>query len=896
MALLHRLTGGLRALLRRRDVERDLDDEVRAYLDTAIERNLAAGMTRAEAERSARAAIGSLEAVKDQTREVGWEFAVETTWRDVRYAARTLRRTPGFAAIAVITLAIGIGANTAIFSVVNALMLRPLPVDRPDELVALAAVYGDTTEAAFSYAAYRQFATEGAAVIDPVAVSRADRVAMTMDRVTDTVMHKRVSGNYFTVLGVPPAAGRTLRDTDDRLPRGEPVAIISHAYWTSRLGRDAGVVGRQLRLNGMAYTVVGVAHQGFVSESAGEAPDVWTPLTAQATPSWVWTGHSTTWLRILARRRPGISLEQAQARLEPVYGRIRTEMAAGTGQPEYRQAVLDSRFALAAASGGTPRLRDNFARPLQILMAIVGLVLIIACANVASLVLARSAARRRELAVCLAIGAARLRLVRQLLAEALLLAACGSAVGLLLAFWGTSALAALASRTALSISIDLRPDLRVLAFTIVIACAAAVIFGLLPALRSARLDPLETLKHAGVSNGSIMRLPLGRTLIVTQIAVSVVLLVTAGLFTRSLMKLNDVDTGFDTDQVLVLMLTPLVEEAPVAPAARRDLYRRLLTRAETVPGVRAASVSFTGLFNEGTWGNAITVEGFTAPSEARPRTFANAVSHRYFEVVGLDVVSGRGFSIRDDEAAPRVAVINRSFAQRFFGGDDPVGRHVGFGTPAKEMMEVVGVIEDAKYVELRERDRPMLYVPFTQLDQNLRSMEVRTAGPPSAVAARLRQELSAVDPRVAVVAAVELREQVDASIVTERLIARLSAGFGLVALVLSAIGLYGLTAYVTAQRTGEIGIRMALGGDRRAVRWLIVRDVLLLVATGAAIGLPLALGAARLMESQLYEVGPADPAALIASVATLALAALLAGYAPARRAARVDPLIALRCE
>jgi predicted permease len=896
MALLHRLTGGLRALLRRRDAERDLDDEVRAYLDTAIERYVAAGMTRAEAERSARAAIGSLEAIKDHTRDAGWESVVETAGRDLRYAVRTLRRAPGFTAIAVITLALGIGANSAIFSVINALMLRPLPVDRPEELVALAATYGDSTEAAFSYAAYRQFADEGAAVIDPVAVSRTDRVALTMNGATDTVTHKRVSGNYFTVLGVPPAAGRTLLGTDDRLPRGEPVAVLSHAYWTARLGRDAGVVGRQLRLNGMAYTVVGVARQGFVSESAGEAPDVWTPLTAQATPAWVWTGHSTTWLRILARRKAGIPVEQAQARLELVYARIRTDMAADIGQPEFRQAVLDSRLAVSAARGGTPRLRDNFGRPLQILMGIVGLVLIIACANVASLVLARSAVRRREMAVCLAIGAARMRLVRQLLAETLLLAACGSAVGLLLAFWGTSALAALASRTALSISIDLRPDLRVLTFTVVIAGAAAVLFGLLPALRSSRLDPLAALKHAGGSGRSILRLPLGRTLVVTQVAVSVVLLVTAGLFTRSLMKLDAVDTGLDTDQVLVLLLTPLADEAPVAPATRRDLYRRLLARAESVPGVRAASVSFTGLFNEGTWGNLITVEGFAPPTGPRPRTFANAVSHRYFEVVGLDVVSGRGFTVRDDESAPRVTIVNRAFARQFFGSMDPVGKRVGLGAPAREMMEVVGVIEDAKYVELRERDRPMLYVPFTQLDQNLRSMEVRTAGPPAAVASRLRQELGGVDPRVAVLAAVELREQVDASIVTERLIARLSAGFGLVALALAAIGLYGLTAYVTAQRTGEIGIRMALGGNRRAVRWLIVRNVLLLVTAGALIGLPIALGAARLMESQLYQVGPADPAALTASVATLALAALLAGYIPARRAARVDPLVALRCE
>ena len=897
MPVLHRLAGGLRALFRRRQDERDLDDELRGYLEAAIEDHVRGGMPREEAIHAARAGMGSLAAIKDHTRDAGWETAIETAWRDLRYAARVLRKSPAFSAVAVITLAFGIGANTAIFSVMNAVMLRSLPVERPEELVSLTAIYTRGTDAAFSYAAYRQFAAEGAHLMDAIAASSVDRVAITIGDVPEAARHKRVSGNYFTMLGVQPAVGRTLLPADDRLPPAEPVAVISDAYWASRFGRDPSVVGRRVRFNAMAFTIVGVAPRGFFGEGAGEAPDVWTPLTAQANaPKWIWNGHSTTWLRILGRRRPGVTLAQAQAGLDSVYARVRQDIAAEMERPEFRNGVLESRLAVLEAHGGSRRLRDTFQRPLQLLMGIVGLVLVIACANVATLVLARAAGRRRETAVCLAIGAGRRRLVRQLLAEALLLAALGAAAGLALAIWGTSALAALASSSALAISIDLGPDARVLTFTTIVTLGTVLAFGLLPALRAARIDPLPALRASGSSIRGRVRIPLGRTLVVTQIAVSLVLLVGAGLFVRSLFQLKNVDTGFDADRVLLLQLTPLVDQQGVTAADRRDLYRRLLERAEGVPGVRAASLSFTGLFNNGTWGNAITVEGFTPASGAVPRTFANAIAPRYFEVIGLEMVRGRPFSARDHEAAPPVAIVNQTFARNFFGDADPIGKHVGLGAAARTMMEIVGVAADAKYVDLREDDRSMLYVPFMQYDQNLRSLEVRTAGAPGGVAAALRRQLSAVDRRIAIVAATTLDAQIDASIAAERLIARLSATFGLLALALAAVGLYGLTAYLTAQRTGEIGIRMALGGKRRDVRWLVVRDLLVLVGTGVAIGLPIALGGARLFASQLYQVGPGDPLAILLGIMLLCLAALAAGYVPARRAARINPLSALRCE
>jgi predicted permease len=902
MARLRSLVAGVIALWRGHRVERELDEELRAYLDLAVEAKMRAGMARPDAVRAARAEIGSLEAVKDYTRDVAWETRLDGLWRDVRYAMRTLRRSPAFAAVSVITLALGIGANTTIFSVINAIMLRPLRVERPDELMALEAVHVDKVDPLFSYPAYRQFATEGAPVADTIAASAVRRDAVAVDGLPEPVDLKWVSGNYFTTLGVRAAIGRTLMPADDRQPPGEPVAVLSATYWTRRFGRDPSVIGRTVRFRATAFTIVGVAPPGFAGETVGEALDVWLPLTAQpGAPPWLWSGHSTTWLRLLARRRPGITLAQSRTALEPVYDRIRGDIAGGTDSPAYRKSVLGSRLAVTDARRGSSRLRDNLSAPLLILMGIVGLVLVVACANLASLMLARAAVRRRETAVCLAIGAGRLRLVRQGLAEALLLAAVGGVGGVLVAAWGGPALAALVSG-ALPVSLDVGPDLRVLAFAMLVSFATVIVFGLLPALRAARIDPLPALKVGGGFGRRAARLPLRRGLVVTQIVVSLVLLVAAGLFVRSLLELEDIDTGFDPDRVLLLRVTPPADERPVPVEQKRTVYRQLLARAERVPGVEAASASFSGIFARGSWGNAITIEGFVPPGRVTPRTSANAITPRYFEVMRIAVVRGRGFTDADDEAAVKVAVVNETFARQFLGESDPIGMRVGLcssdpcGPPPAGMMEIVGVAEDAKYADLREEKRPMLYVPFTQRDQNLSEIEVRTAVDPSALAATLHRELAAVDRRLAIVAMIEARDQVDASIVGERLIARLSAAFGLLALALAGVGLYGLVAYVTTQRTGEIGIRMALGADRRDVRRLVLRDTLRLMAAGVVIGIPAALAGARVLANQLYEVGPGDPLALAASLLTLSAAGLLAGYLPARRAARVDPVLALRAE
>ncbi|MGH8636882.1 MAG: ABC transporter permease, partial [Burkholderiales bacterium] len=754
----------------------------------------------------------------------------------------------------------------------------------------------------FSYAAYRAVVAEAAHLVDATAASTIRRDAITFGGPPEPVDLKWVSGNYFSTLGVPAAIGRTLLPSDDPPPPGEPVAVIGDAYWTRRFGRDPAVIGRSFRFRATPFTIVGIAPRGFLGESAGESVDLWMPLSAQpGAPAWLWSGHSTTWLRILARRRPGIGLAQARAGLEPVYERIRDDVAGGTESPEFRRSVLESRLAVAEASRGSSRVRDNLSAPLMALMAIVGLVLIVACANIASLMLARAITRRRETAVCLAIGAGRSRLVWQRMAEALVLAAVGGLGGMLLAAWGTSVLAALFSG-ALPVSLDLSPDARVLAFAALTSCATALVFGFLPALRATRLDPLGTLRGSDRAGRGVSRIPLGRTLVVTQIAVSIVLLVAAGLFVRSLFELREIDPGFDPERVVTFRMTPTVAQPPVAIGLRRSLFRQLLERAASVPGVDAVSASSAGLLSAETWGNAITVEGFVPRDGVTPRTFANAVTPAYFDVMQIAVLRGRGFTNDDHEETPRVAVVSQAFARRFFGEADPVGRRVGLcssdpcGAPAGGLMEIVGVTEDSKYTDLREEQRPMLYVPFTQTGQNLREIQVRTAGDPSAAAATIYRELAAVDRRVAIVGVVQARDRVAASMMAETMIAKLSAAFGLLALALAGIGLYGLVAYMTIQRTGEIGLRMALGAERRDVRRLVLRDTVRLAALGAAIGIPAALAASRLLSNLLYQVGPSDPVAVSLSIVALSCVVIVAGLLPARRAAHVDPANALRAE
>jgi predicted permease len=900
MARLRRFIGGLKELFRGERRERELDEELQAYLESSIDAKVRSGMTREHARRAARVELGSIEAVKDHTRDAGWETAVEQVWRDVRYAARTLRKAPAFAAVVVLTLTLGIGANTAIFSAVNAIMLRALAAEHPDELVSLTALYPNGKEP-FSYAAYRRLAADGTHLVDALAASTARRDAITIDGPPETVDLKWVSGNYFTTLGVLTAIGRPLLASDDLQPPGVAVGVISDTFWARRFGRDSSVVGRSVRFRGTVFAIVGVARRGFASETPGETVDLWMPLSAQpGVPSWVWNGHSTTWLSILARRRPGVDLAQARAGLEPVYQRVRDEVAAGTDSAEFRRSVLQSRLGVSDASRGVSRVRDNLAAPLMILMGIVGLVLLVACANIATLMLTRAVARRREIAMCLALGAGRLRIVRQGIVEAMLLAALGAVGGFLVAIWGTSALSSLLSGV-LPVVLDINPDGGVMVFAGAVSCATAVLFGFLPTLSATRLDPIGILKTGGAGRGA-SRLPFARTLVVMQIAASLVLLVAAGLFVRSLVALKDVDLGFDPNQVLLFRVRPPADQHPIPAETRRQLYRELLQRAVSVPGVNGASASFSGLLSSETWRNVVAIEGYTPPDGRTVRTFVNAVTPTYFDVMRIAVLRGRGFTDDDRERAANVAVVNDAFARQFFGGIEPIGGRVALcsseacGPSAKRMMEIVGIAEDAKYSNLREAAPAILYVPFTQVEQSLGEIQVRTTDGVSGVAATLYRALADVDRRLAIVGMMTARDRVDASLATQNMVATVSSIFGLLALALAAVGLYGLISYTTTQRTREIGIRMALGAARRDVRRLVLGNTVRLVALGAGFGMPAALALARLLSGLLYQVEPYDPVVLSLSLGLLACVALVAGYLPVQRAAQVDPIAALRAE
>jgi predicted permease len=901
MAGLRSVVGGLKGLFRAKRVDQDLGEELDAYLESLVEEKIRGGMTRDEALRAAHAEIGSIESVKDSVRDVGWETRVEQAWRDLRYAVRSLRKTPAFAAVVVLTLTLGIGANTAIFSAVNAIMLRSLPAERPDELISLTAIYPNGTEP-FSYAAYRRIAADGAPLVDALAASNSQRDSIIVDDAPESVDLKWVSGNYFTTLGVSTSRGRPLLAFDDPQPPGATVAVISDAFWARRFGRDPAVVGRSVRLSGIPFEIVGVAHRGFAGETAGESIDLWLPLSSRPnTPSWVWTGHSTTWLRILARRRPGLGLVQARAGLERVYEHVRDDVAAGTDSTTFRRSVLDSRLTVADASRGSSGVRDNLGAPLMVLMAIVGLVLLVACANVANLMLTRAVTRRREIAMCLALGAGRSRLVRQGLLEALLLAALGGTGGFLVALWGTSALSSLLSGV-LPVVLDISPDTRVLAFTALVSCFTAALFGALPTLFATGMNPLQILKTGGNAGRGSSRVPLGRTLVVIQIAVALVLVVAAGLFVRSLMKLRDIDLGFDPNHVVLVRVNPPAGQQPMSLETRRQLYRQLLERAASLPGVESASGSLSGLLSGETWRNVIAIEGTTPPDGRILRTFANAVTPRYFDVMRIAMLRGRSFADDDRESTTSVAVVNDAFARQFFAGATPIGRRVGLCASetcvpsATTMMEIVGVVQDAKYSDLRNPAPPILYVPFAQVAQNLREIQLRTTGEASAISSTLFRALTDVDRRIAIVGMMTARDRVDATFATQNMVAKVSSAFGLLAVALAAVGLYGLVGYMTSQRTQEIGVRMALGAGQEDVWRLILGTTVRLAALGAGLGVPAALVLARLLSGLLYQVAPADVGVLSLSLGVLVAVTLVAGFLPAHRAARVDPVKALRAE
>jgi predicted permease len=826
-------------------------------------------------------------------------IGIEGLAQDFRHAWRQTWRRPGFTAVAVLTLALGIGANSAIFSLVDAVLLRTLPVDRPEQLVLIeqGMTRGGTQN--ISRLIFEQLrderavfsgvfaAQDGLAVIS-VGSAGADGVPYRLRNVNASV--QAVSGEYFQVLGAPALMGRGLMPMDDRMPGAHPVAVVSHAFWTRRLSADPDVVGRTLTLEQQPFTIVGVTRPGFFGEAVGRAPDIWVPMMMHPTlnpgPSLL-ADPRVGWLQVIGRLQPGVTPQQAEAALALLLDRLKADPAALGGMPRHI-----GKFRVAAGSQGLTQVREEFSLPLRILAAAVGIVLLIVCANVATLLLARASTRQREIAIRLAIGASRRRLGRQLLTESLLLAVLGGSLGLLLSWWGSRVLLVMAGAQGQPIDIDVRPDARLLVFTALVSLGAVILFGLAPALSASRQDVSAGLRQ---TSGSRSRFRLSPILVVAQVALSLLLMTGAALLLQTVHNLYTRDLGFDAESLVQVRTHP--EASGYTSGELPGVARRVVDRLRAAPGVRAVSVGHSGFATGTSETCCIAIPGRVFASDRERGVRMIGVGSGYFATVGQRLRLGRDFAPSDtstDAFNPKAAIVNEAFVRRFLGEDHPIGKHFGWGDPPKVRygIEVVGVVNDAIYDDLRGESQPLIYFP----SEAGRVYVVRASGAPGALTGLLRREIQSVDPKLVVIGIAPIAEDVEHALVREKLLAKLAGFFGLVAAGLAAIGLYGLMAYAVTNRTRDIGIRMALGASRAHVLRAEIWSAMWLVAIGIVVGIPATLAAGRLIAAQLYGVAPSDPATLAAAAALLTLVAAIAAFGPARRASRIDPMLTLRIE
>jgi predicted permease len=814
---------------------------------------------------------------------------------DLRFAIRALVKNPGFTIVAVLTLAVGIGATTAIFSLFDAVLLKSLPVSNADQLF---------TVNAGQYPAYQAVRKETGIFSDVLAAnSSVEQLDVAIDgSASEKVGVSLVSASYFTTLGVSAAVGRVFDEGDEQRP-GEPaIAVVSYGYWQQRLARDAGVVGRRIRVSGTGFTVAGVVRDGFFGEEVGAAPSIWVPLTmwGQIVPGRnLLESPATAWLRTIGRLKPEVTVAQAEARLTPVLQRQLEEIFGPDISPDTRREIDTFRARLTPAAKGTSRLRSRFTRPLELLLAAVVLVLLISCANVANLSLARATSRRREVDLQMALGITRARLVRQSLFESLVLSALGGTIGLAIAWAGREALLRLISGDGTRVPLAVHTDLRVLLFAAGVSMASAVLSGSAPAWQSARGSLVSSLttRHA-IADRRSQRL--GPMLVVAQVAVSLVLLMGAGLFVRTVTNLRDVDLGYATERLVILDVNPRaagysIEQSPA-------VTQRILDRLQAVRGITSASFAENGvMLGRDSSTNLIRSDGFIAGAGGFPRAQWDVVGPRYFSTLGISLVAGRDFSERDDERSPRVVAINEAMARQFFAGANPVGRRLVWGDTKQIDFEVIGVVRDVKQSGPREPLQLRFYLPYGQLSKTRPSWDlasvrflVRTAADPTAMSRALERAIAAENPRLSVDDVTVGPDLVERVLVQERMIATLSIAFSFLGVDLACIGLYGLIAYHVAQRTSEIGVRMALGAQQSQVLWATLRRSLAWTAGGIACGLPLALSVMRVAESLLFGLSATDPLTLGGSAMVMVASGFVAAWIPARRASLVDPIVALR--
>jgi predicted permease len=836
----------------------------------------------------------------------------EDMFQDLRYGVRMLLKSKMFTLVAVLSLSLGIGANVAIFSLLDAVLIKSLPVQEPERLV----LFGKGEESGltdqfpsrswdlFSYPFYQEVRQHKDVFSDVAALlSMSWNVHGAVNTngaggEPEKMNVQLISGTYFPVLGVSASLGRTFTEADDQTPGGHPVAVVSHAWWEHRLGGDPAAVGKTVTIDQTTYTIVGVAPKEFFGTTVGQAPDLWIPLAmeAQMPPGhWNKRNDKSSYSHYLfGRLQNSMSAGQASAAVNLLFKQSLREQAGAQASAERLQDIQRASVELTPAGRGLSSLRRQFSLSLRVLMAVVGMVLLIACANVANLLLARAAARQREFAVRLAIGAGRIRLIRQLLTESLLLAGLGGLAGIALAWWGGRLLVVMASTGSKALPLDVGPDVRVLGFTLFASLASAVIFGTAPALRAARIEPNSALKGGKGAAQAASQSPFGKALVVGQVALSLLLLVGAGLFVRTLLNLQRLPTGFNTQNVMLLRTD--VATTGYKDAQLAHVLREVEERVKAVPGVQAAAFSFV-VFNQGGWSGPVSTRD-PIPAEKQSRTVRhNVVGPDYFATMGIPILLGRGFGPQDMEKSQKVAVISEAMAQRFFPNGSPLGKRFGRGGPENsDQIEVIGVAKDVKYVSLTEQPQPIDYYPYTQIREFPNNFVVRFSGAPEAVIPQVRQAIKQVNSRLPIDEVVSLSTHIGRSLVQQKLVARLASFFGVLALLLACLGLYGVLSYAVARRTNEIGIRMALGAQSQNVLWLVLREALGLVGIGVFVGLVAALFVTQMAEKMLFGLKPNDPLTLVGATLLLLAIGTLAGFLPARRAARVDPMVALRDE
>ena len=870
----------------------EIEEELEYHLAMLARERIDEGGSRDEARFSAHQKLGNKTLIQEITREMWTWVSLERIAQDVRYAWRMMLRSPGFTAIAVITLALGIGANTAIFSLVDAFLLRLLPVKDPRYLVLVHHV-SPRGEGAFSYPAFEQFRDHNHSLSGIFAWDDST-VVVSIGGQPEVVSGDFVSSSYFEVLGVKAILGRTFTAEDDR--RGKnPVAVISYSYWNRRFGKDASVVGKTISLGGTPFTIIGVTSAHFFGRrSAGKSADVVLPMFVH--PWLALKDHDT--FEIMARLKPGITSEQARADLDVIYHRVLVQEAGSRLSSQPEREIRSQRIELKPGFRGTTDTNDRFAIELRILLAIVAITLLIASVNVANLLLARAAARQREIAVRLAIGASRRRVVRQLLTESILLAAIGGALGLLFAKWGVGLILTVLSYGRDTIPFDFRPDWKILAFTGAVSLLTGILFGLAPALTATKLDLNPVLK--GTEGGKDAG-PLGRRLansfVISQVALSLVLLIGAGLLLRTLQQIYAVDTGFERDNVLIAWIFP----APAGYDHAREmrLYRELHEKLNDIPGVESASLMryrlVTSLPYRKVW-----VEGPPSATNGAREVFCGPVAPRFFETMGIRLLLGRDFSPADTEKSARVAIISESMARSYFSNGNAIGRHLAIDEdPAIVDFQVVGIVKDIRRHPWERASAAAVYVPLAQAapdDFGQMNIIVRTRAKPMSILASVRRRLRSLDKNLPLTDVKTQEEEIDDNLGGQRSLATLLSFFGGLALLLASIGLYGTMCYAVERRTKELGIRMALGAERKDMLWMVLAETITLVAIGVIVGVPIAMAATRFIASMLFGVKAADPVTISLAILGMLAICLLAGYIPARRATQVDPMVALRYE